>query len=600
MTDPSKDSQSVPRAAPGTPRPKAVLTHVLAQPGAVRLRGRATGGRRDAPLVFVTTSQHHPRTVEVPAKRQGDGFVVVVPLKLLVATARPRDDDLLCHVRIVDAAGAPHLVRLRAPKGEATAERPVQTVRRRRRGIDLQAYVTSYGNVSLRVREQVPQGGPQRPVPALVRRTAEQYFARVAQRSARARQDGRPPLGIGRPAVHIVIRSIYGMGGTVRTVTNTANYLARRGYQVTVLSVLRPRETPFFPLDSRVKVVPLFDERTRTRPIVDEEQPSGWRSGVQDLARRRLDRFHSLLTHPVEASFDRHSLLTDLLLVRALQRLGPGVVVLTRPVLNLVGAQYAPAQVRTMGQEHLNFGHHRDELRRWLLPAYRDLDMLTVLTEGDARDYKEALAGSGVDVREIPNGLPCLPDRVCDPSVKVVVAAGRLARQKGFDLLVPAFAQALRRQPGWELRIYGDGEERAALERQIAQLGVRDSVRLMGRTADVYGEMAKGSLYALSSRFEGFGMVIIEAMSVGLPVVSFDCPRGPSDIITAGQDGLLVPPRDVAALTEGLLRLMSDEPRRRTMSAAAREKAGQYAMDRLGVQWDEALQALARHSGVAG
>ncbi len=299
-----------------------------------------------------------------------------------------------------------------------------------------------------------------------------------------------------------------------------------------------------------------------------------------------------MLTHPREVAFGRSSLLTDLLLVRKLQRLEPGVLVLTRPVLNVVGARFAPAQVRTVGQEHMNFSLHPPEMRTWMLDAYRRLDVLSVLTEGDERDYRSALHGTGVVVRRIPNGLPRLPERISDQSAKVVVAAGRLTRQKGFDLLVRAFAQVIVRRPDWQLRIYGDGAEREALQRLIAELGLSRSVWLMGRTPEMHDEMARGSVYALSSRFEGFGMVIIEAMSAGLPVVSFDCPRGPADIITHGSNGLLVPAEDVDELGRALLRLIEDDALRRTMAAAARATAQDYSMDRLGRLWEDLLQEL--------
>nr|MDP9466176.1 glycosyltransferase family 4 protein [Actinomycetota bacterium] len=274
------------------------------------------------------------------------------------------------------------------------------------------------------------------------------------------------------------------------------------------------------------------------------------------------------------------------------QRLEPGVLVLTRPVLNVVGARLTPPGVRTVGQEHMNFSLHPRTMHAWMLAAYRELDVLTVLTEGDRRDYEDALAGSPVDVVKVPNGLPRLPTVVSDQTAKVIVAAGRLTRQKGFDLLIPAFARVAAEHPDWELRIFGDGAQQPLLQRQIDDLGLSGSVRLMGRTASMAEEMARASIYALSSRFEGFGMVIIEAMSVGLPVVSFDCPRGPSDIITPGSDGLLVPAEDVDALAEGLATLIRDPELRRSMSVTARRTAQNYSMDELGALWKELLRTL--------
>jgi len=195
-------------------------------------------------------------------------------------------------------------------------------------------------------------------------------------------------------------------------------------------------------------------------------------------------------------------------------------------------------------------------------------------------------------VVRIPNSVSPLTGGPADPSRKVVVAAGRLTRQKGFDLLIPAFEQVVRRHPDWTLRIYGSGPHRQRLRRMILERGLYNNVLLMGRAQRMGDELAKGSIYVLSSRFEVFAMVIIEAMSKGLAVVAFDCPRGPSDLITHGEDGLLVPNGDVDALARGLLQVVEDEGARRRLGAAAVHTAGRYGAEVVGRQWDEFLQDL--------
>ena len=161
-----------------------------------------------------------------------------------------------------------------------------------------------------------------------------------------------------------------------------------------------------------------------------------------------------------------------------------------------------------------------------------------MLTERDAEDYRAVLGGR-VRVVRVPNAARDPGTRRAGDA-KVVVAAGRLTRQKGFDLLVDAYAQVAHRYPDWQLHIYGSGEERGRLLAQIHRLGLERQVRLMGYSGTLSEQLSQAALYVMSSRVEGFPMVLLEAMAVGLPVVSFDCPNGPADLVRQGTNGVLV------------------------------------------------------------
>ena len=367
--------------------------------------------------------------------------------------------------------------------------------------------------------------------------------------------------------LRFLLAHAWGFGGTIRTTLTLSGALAQAGHDVEIVSVLRRRRRPFFALPDGVRVRALEDRRAPSR------------------AARVLGRLPSLLIHPEDYAYPWCSLWTDVKLLRGLRALRGGTLVATRPALNLLAARLAHPSVTVIGQEHLNFGAHRPRLAADIRRHYPRLDALTVLSSQDETDYRALL---GDRVHRIANPVTELDGGVSDTTAPVVVAAGRLNVQKGFDLLIEAWRPVAERHPDWTLRIYGSGPERAALERAAAGL----PVELPGRTGRLGAALAAGSLFALSSRWEGFGLVLVEAMGKGLPVVSFDCPRGPSDIVGHGEDGLLVPPEDVGALTAALLELIEDPVRRERMGAAARATARRYEPAGIVPHWDAMLRDL--------
>jgi glycosyltransferase involved in cell wall biosynthesis len=391
------------------------------------------------------------------------------------------------------------------------------------------------------------------PVAVALHRAALPLAARLTRR----------PRGGDAGRIRFVLEHAWGMGGTIRTTLNLAGHLAAQGRDVEIVSLRRARKEPFLRFPDGVKVRAL--------------------GGGGFLA-----RLPSLLVHPYDYAYPKASLRTDVELVRWLRSLDGGVVIGTRPAFNLIAARLAPPGVAVVGQEHMNFRVHRPALARDIRRHYRGLDALAVLTHDDERDYGAVTKR----VERIPNALPELDGGISSLSEPVVVAAGRLTGQKGFDLLLRAWATVAAAAPGWRLRIYGGGPQKAELERLLDSLGVAGSAALMGATQQIGAALAGGSLFALSSRFEGFGMVIVEAMSKGLPVVSFDCPRGPSEIVDDGVDGVLVPPEDVDALGRALLELIGDGERRRRMAGAALEKSRHYAMSSIGRRWERLLDEL--------
>lgn len=213
--------------------------------------------------------------------------------------------------------------------------------------------------------------------------------------------------------------------------------------------------------------------------------------------------------------------------------------------------------------------------RMWqekLIKQIRRLDAFVVLTEED-----KAAWGELHNMHVIPNFITRIPALQNACEAKSVMAVGRYTWQKGFDLLLEAWKKVEEKQPGWTLRIIGDGD-RTAYENQARALGLQN-VMFEGATKDLENRLQDASIFAFSSRYEGFGMVLIEAMAKGLPVVSFACPCGPADIVTDGEDGFLVHDFDTNAFAERLLWLIENEERRREMGQHARDNMHRFLQD---------------------
>ena len=424
--------------------------------------------------------------------------------------------------------------------------------------------------------------GPAKPLLKRGLQAAEPGLRRVVHLALRpllphvARLPARHPSR-NRTRVTILILNAYGMGGTIRTALNLASYLSSE-YDVEVVSVNRRKREPFFPFPAGVTVTPLDDSVARRGPLFR-------------VVRRLLVNLPSGLVNIQDWRYREFSLWTDLLLMNRFRGL-TGVLITTRPGLNIIAAQHAPAGVLTIGQEHMNLPSHRPLLRAGIQQHYPSLDVLAVLTESDLRDYAELFPSGEPHMVRMPNAVPAIEGGTSDPAARTVIAAGRLTGQKGFDRLIPAWAPVAAAHPDWILQIFGEGPERERLTELIGRHGVADSVRLMGRTEHLGQAFALASVFVLSSRREGLPMVILEAMSKGLPVVSFDCPTGPREIVVNDHNGVLVANGDVAALTQALLDVIGDDEQRARLGKGALETAARYDVEVIGRSWVDLIETL--------
>ncbi|MQA81443.1 MAG: glycosyltransferase [Streptosporangiales bacterium] len=366
--------------------------------------------------------------------------------------------------------------------------------------------------------------------------------------------------------------------GGVRSIVNQANALAGH-HDVEVVTVFKDFTKLPFKLDRRV--------RRRRLMQVDRSWPK------QQIL-ERLARRPSKYVPEDEHRYADFSRATDVVLKRYLGSLDGGVLVSTRPALNLLSARFGSSSVVRIGQDHMNYRSYPEglagQIRRW----YPKLDAVATLTSRDATEYADAL-GAEARVVHIPNLVP-MPDTEPAPlDSKVAVAAGRLTSQKGFDMLIDAWAKVAAKHPDWEVRIFGSGRHREQLRAHIDSTGMAEHVRLMGTTKKLEKQIRGSAMYVLSSRYEGLPMTILEAMQQGVPVVAFDCHTGPADIITHDRDGILVPPNDVDALATAIVEMIENPERRRALGAEAHTSIRRFSGESIRPQWEKLYAELGAH-----
>jgi glycosyltransferase involved in cell wall biosynthesis len=399
-----------------------------------------------------------------------------------------------------------------------------------------------------------------------VARVIRSALVRYVRAKPRAKDYADPPK------VTILTVSPWGRGGTTRAAINLAEYLKDR-HEVEMVGLWRLLGEPFFEHPEGVGMYAMEDLRPGHRP-----------RGVKAL----LARVPSVLVHPDDRWSTSFSLLSDIRLVRKLRR-RTGILISTRPAMNLLVALLDPPGVTKIGLEQMHMDAHKPGLKAAMPSQYKKLDAFVVLTEGARADYDKLLNGK-VKLAVIPNSARDL-GAPADLDAKRVLAAGRLTRQKGFDWLIPAWAQVEAKHPDWELKICGEGNWRERLEGQVAEHELQN-VQMPGGCDDMAAEMSKASIYALSSRFEGFPLILCEAMSKGMAPVAFDCPTGPAEMIRDGENGLIVPLGDIDGFAAALLRMIEDDELRHRCGAGALETGRSFKMDAIGPMWDELFRDL--------
>jgi glycosyltransferase involved in cell wall biosynthesis len=347
--------------------------------------------------------------------------------------------------------------------------------------------------------------------------------------------------------------------------TILANRWVAKGWEITLLSLDDGSIRPFFPLDPGV----------RHRPLGLLADSKHLWMGLCNNVKRLTTLRKAIRQTQADAviSFLESTNVLTLLATRGL-----GIPVIASELIEPSAYRIKPVWAW---------------LRRRIYPL---ADRVIVLTSRAIDFFPQALQAK---IQAIPAPVPQPQESKVDPAEipalpggHRIVAMGRLVEQKGFDLLIEAFAALSGKFPDWSLIIFGEGPLRAELEAQRQRLGLMDRVLLPGLVRNTETLAGQVDLFVLSSRFEGFPMALCEAMAVGFPVLAFDCPTGPKEIIRHEVDGLLVPPDNIQELARSMERLMSDTELRSQLAVRAREIVERFSIDRVADLWETLLADL--------
>lgn len=350
------------------------------------------------------------------------------------------------------------------------------------------------------------------------------------------------------------ICSLSNSGGTERVSSIVANALSKR-YNVFFVSYIKDGDV-FFPLNENIKVHYLLRNK--------------WERKLRHFpwyVQRRYQHF--LKKNNIDVVID-----VDILMAE------------------ISAKACSQTSTKLISWDHFNYAYMQGtERKRNALNLIRKYaSQLVVLTKTDKQMYLDNKEFAPHFITQIYNPLPFEKNSPIVHKEHKVLALGRFAYQKGFDYLLRAWAIVEKKMPNWTLEIVGDdGKDEAGLNELKNQLGL-EHVSLQLATKNVNAKYEEASIYALSSRFEGFPMVLLEATSMSLPIVAFDCKTGPNEIITDGENGFLVEPGNIEQFAEKLLLLMNNDELKTEMGRNAYESSKRFCIDKIVEQWVELIE----------
>lgn len=365
-----------------------------------------------------------------------------------------------------------------------------------------------------------------------------------------------------------------GYGGIEKSIAALANLLAD-DYEVEIISSYQLFDKPAFDIDPRVEVRYLI---TRYKP-----NREAWKSSIKHLRPISFvkESFNSVMTLALRRST----------MIRAIENCHSDIIISTRDLFNTWLGTYGRKSCYKIGWEH-NHYHGDMSYADKVTKSAKNLDALVLVSDSLRKFYKKQLADTKCKCFYIPNMLDSVPDQLSKLNEKRLISVGRLSREKGYEDLLDVFKLIHQEEPSWRLDIIGDGAQKNLLGDRIFNEGLKECVTLHGFQDKTFinNLLSKSSIYLMTSVTESFGIVLIEAMSYGLPCVAFDSAEGATELIQDGVNGYLISYRNKEEYAKKVVELIRNKKLRTKLGSAGRKTSLNYTGDKVKRDWIKLLK----------
>ncbi len=376
----------------------------------------------------------------------------------------------------------------------------------------------------------------------------------------------------------IAILSLHlGYGGVEKAITSLANSLARTDkYEIEIVSIYRLYEKPVFDINENVKVTYLLS--SKLSPNRKE-----WKEALHNL---RLITLGKESLKSLKILYERRKKMIDYI-----KNSKADVIISTRVFLNELLSEYGSDNTIKIGWEH---NHYHDDMKYAtdVIRSVKNLDYFVLVSKGLQKFYHKKMLHHKCKCIYIPNAIENVPKTKSPLTSEHLISVGRLSPEKGYLDLLKIYKDLKEKKCTWHLDIVGDGSERKKLEKFIKENNLENNVTLHGfkNSKEIEKLMQKSSIYIMTSYTESFGIVLLEAMSNGLPCIAFDSAEGAKEVITSGRDGYLIKHRNFKAMEKKIIDLTKDINIRKELGKNGRRKVKGYMSDNICEKWEKLIE----------